>query len=98
MRLSALHAHTSCSVIRNMHPNVNLILDILHHGCAVRAIRQVGIVGDSERSVENCDPITGQATDAVVTWKGKSEIKMTNGAIELEWRIPSDATAFAYSV
>merc|ERR1712070_404906 len=32
---------------------------------------QVGIVGDSTYSVDNCDPIKGKQTDITVTWKGK---------------------------
>merc|ERR1719454_2490266 len=60
---------------------------------------RVGIVGDATLSVENCDPIKGKQTDAVVTWKGKSDLtSYLNGAISLVFEIPKDATAFAFSI
>merc|ERR1712110_1393074 len=55
---------------------------------------QVGIVGDSQFTVENCDPIKGKMTDVTVTWKGSSDLShYVNGAISLEFKIPEDATA-----
>ena len=60
---------------------------------------QVGIVGDSTFSVDNCDPIKGNQTDVTVTWKGESDLsKMLNGGFALEFKIPADATAFAFSL
>ena len=58
---------------------------------------RVGIVGDKEFTIENCDPIKGEQIDKVVTWKGKADLsRFTNGAISLEIEIPVDAVAFAY--
>ena len=49
--------------------------------------------------VENCEPIKGKMTDHEVTWKGKSlGAAHKNGAVSLELKIPSDATAFAVSI
>jgi hypothetical protein len=59
---------------------------------------QVGVYGDPKLTVENCDPIKGKQTDAVVTWKGASNLGKQDGAIALEFKIPSDATAFAFSM
>ena len=60
---------------------------------------QVGVVGDPTRSVDACDPITGSITDAIVTWKGASDLShLVHGAYALEFKIPADATAFAYSI
>jgi hypothetical protein len=60
---------------------------------------RVGIVDDKKLTVENCDPIKGKQTDAVVTWKGQSDLKSyLNGAISLVFEIPKDATAFAFSI
>merc|ERR1711870_184954 len=59
---------------------------------------RVGITGDSKRSVENCVPILGEQTDFVVKWKGVSDVKQfMNGAISLEFSIPVDGMAFAYT-
>jgi len=59
---------------------------------------QVGVLGDSDLTVDNCDPIKGKQTDFTVTWKGESNLNKLNGAVALEFKIPADATAFAYSV
>merc|ERR1712187_843328 len=60
---------------------------------------RVGIVGEPELTVENCDPIKGKHTDYTVTWKGASSLsKYLNGAVSLEFEIPSDATAFTFSI
>jgi hypothetical protein len=60
---------------------------------------QIGILGDSSKTVENCDPIKGAVTDAVVTWKGESDIShYINGAITVVFKIPGDATAYAFRV
>jgi hypothetical protein len=59
---------------------------------------RVGIVGDKTMSVDNCDPIKGVQTDVTVTWKGSSDIgNFMHGAVALEFKIPADATAFAFS-
>merc|ERR1712070_628505 len=60
---------------------------------------QVGIVGDKDFSVDNCTPIKGKQTDATVSWKKGADLsKYLNGAISLEFKIPQDATAFAFSL
>lgn len=60
---------------------------------------QVGIVGDSKFTVDNCDPIKGKQTDVIVSWKGNSDLKhLANGAVSLEFKIPADAVAYAFSV
>lgn len=60
---------------------------------------RVGIVGDADYSVEMCDPIVGRRVDAVISWRGQSNLsKFTNGAVSLEFVIPADATVFAYSM
>ena len=59
---------------------------------------QVGIVGDADKTVGNCDPIKGKVVDFEVTWKGSSDINMLNGAVSIEFKIPADATAFAFSI
>lgn len=60
---------------------------------------QVGIVGDKDFSVENSTPIKGKQTDVTVTWKGGSDLtKYLNGAVSIEFKIPKDATAFAFSL
>jgi len=59
---------------------------------------RVGIVGDSQFSLANCDPIKGKHTDVTVTWKGNWDLgKYLNGAVALEFSIPDDATAYAFS-
>jgi hypothetical protein len=59
---------------------------------------QVGIVDDKGLTVENCEPIKGRQTDATVTWKGSSDIgAFTHGAVALVFKIPADATIFAFS-
>ena len=57
---------------------------------------QVGVVGDKDLSVDNCEPIKGPQTDYEVTWKGKDLSSYTNGAIALEFKMGADATAFAF--
>lgn len=59
---------------------------------------RVGVVGSPTLTIDACDPIVGQRTDAIVTWAGKSDLDMQYGAITLEFSIPSDATLFAYSL
>merc|ERR1712113_352056 len=60
---------------------------------------RVGIVGEPDLTVANCDPIKGKHTDYTVTWKGESSLKKyLNGAVSLEFDIPSDATAFTFSI
>ena len=60
---------------------------------------KVGVVGDKEMTVENCDPIVGSVVDHEVTWKGQAlGPKWARGALSLEFDIPEDATAFAYSL
>ena len=60
---------------------------------------RVGIANDAEYTVDNCEPIKGEQTDAVVSWKGKSDLsKHVDGAVTLIFSIPADATAFAFSV
>eukprot|EP01079_Euglenida_sp_SAG-EU17-18_P005303 gene5304-948_t len=60
---------------------------------------QVGIVGSADYSVDKCDPVKGQQTDAVVSWQGKSDINgLVDGAVVLEFKIPGDAMLFAFSV
>jgi hypothetical protein len=59
---------------------------------------QVGIVGSDAFSVESCDVIMGKKTDWTVSWRGSSDLsKYVNGAVSLEFKIPVDATAFAFS-
>ena len=60
---------------------------------------KVGVVGDAELTVANCDPIIGSVVDHEVTWNGKPlGPKWAQGALSLEFDIPEDATAFAYSL
>jgi len=59
---------------------------------------QVGIMFDGKLTLENCDPIKGKVVDHVVTWGGKSSIAMLNGAVSVVFKIPADATAFAFSI
>ena len=59
---------------------------------------KVGIMFDGKLTVELCDPIIGVVTDHVVTWGGKSSIAMLNGAVSIVFKIPADATAFAFSI
>lgn len=59
---------------------------------------QVGFFGSDGKAVENCDPIKGKQTDATVSWKGKSDLKEDmDGAVSLVFKIPKDATAFAFT-
>ena len=60
---------------------------------------RVGILGDANRTVEACVPITGKHSAAVVSWKGRvgSYLGMLYGAAQLELVIPADATVFAFS-
>eukprot|EP01045_Picozoa_sp_COSAG04_P022519 COSAG04_NODE_2559_length_3930_cov_234.160794_3_plen_173_part_00 len=60
---------------------------------------RVGILGDANRTVEACVPITGKHSAAVVSWKGRfgSNVGMLYGAAQLEIVIPADATVFAFS-
>jgi len=60
---------------------------------------RIGVFGSSGNTIATCDPIKGKVVDHTVTWKGRSDIStMINGAVMLEWKIPDDATAFAYSM
>jgi len=60
---------------------------------------QVGIVDSAKFTLNSSDPILGQQTDAVVSWNGKSDLsKFLNGAVLLVFKIPADATAFAFSI
>lgn len=58
----------------------------------------MGVVGSKTLTVENADPIVGRQTDAVVTWKGVSDLGMLNGGIALEFSIAPDAIVYAFSV
>jgi hypothetical protein len=54
---------------------------------------------DGMFSVEDCDPIRGVVSDHIVSWKGDSDLsKLAWGAVSLVFRIPNDATAFAFSI
>jgi len=60
---------------------------------------QIGIFGDDGMTIATCDPIKGKVVDHVVTWGGSSDLShLLNGAFMLEWQIPDDATAFAFSM
>lgn len=60
---------------------------------------KIGIVGDSDFSLDNCDAITGKKTDIIVSWNGKTDLShLRHGAFALEFQVPTDATAFAFSV
>ena len=60
---------------------------------------QVGIVGDPDHSVDDCEPLKGKLVDATVAWKKGSDLSsFVNGAVSLEFRIPAGATAFAFSI
>ena len=60
---------------------------------------RVGILGSTNFSVNTCDPIKGQQTDATVTWNGVSDLSQyLNGAVTLIFYIPDDATAFAFKI
>ena len=64
-----------------------------------RGVR-VGVVGDADLTIENCDPIMGEQTDATVTWNGTQGLlsKYMNGAVALQFDIPTDAVAFAFRI
>lgn len=60
---------------------------------------QVGVYGSKSLTLDNCDPIKGKQTDYTVTWKGNSDLgHVVNGALQLQFRVPADATAFAFSL
>merc|ERR1712232_1013860 len=59
---------------------------------------RVGVVGDKDRTTDDCEPIKGKHTDVVVKWtKKRSALDKLNGAVAFEFVIPDDATVFAFS-
>lgn len=51
---------------------------------------RVGLAGVTGRSVDNCDPITGDHTERTVTWKGEPQPKVDlNAGVTLRFRMRS---------